>query len=175
MSLSTLWEPHFQAKLLTLAGKWVTTKHQRKALEASQIWLHKSSFVFKNQECVLSFGSCNKVQCGQVGITKSTHRFWYLSKWSADAEGEKHNELLSRDSFAETSQAWFPSTFTLHTVTTTQIWSFLHMAEARGSGRLNWAIDVTAAQHHDKIAQQSPNPGHCVGWEGKVQEGLSFP
>lgn len=119
MSLSTLWEPHFQTKSLTPAGKWVTmianNKHQRKTLEASQIWQHKSSFISKNQECVFCFGSCNKVLCGQVGITKRAHRIKYLSKWSADAKGEKHNQLLSRDSLAETSHAWFPSTSTAHT------------------------------------------------------------
>lgn len=72
------WEPHCQTELLTPAGKWVTmstnNKHQRKTLEASQIWLHKSSFVSKYQECVFSFGSCKEVQCGQAGITKSAHR-----------------------------------------------------------------------------------------------------
>lgn len=161
MSLSTPWEPHFQTKLLTLAAKWVTNnKHQRKTFAASQSWLHKSSFVSKAQECVISFGSCNKVQCGQVGITKSPHRIRRLSKWSADAEGEKHNELLSRDSSAESSHARSPAPL-LPTLTTTLMGPFLHVAEARGSGRMNWARSVTTAQHYDKTAQQRPNPGHC--------------
>lgn len=162
MTLSALWEPHFQTKLLTPAGKWVTmitnSKHQRKTLEASQIWKHKSSFISKNQACVFSFGSHNKVQCGQVGIRKRAHRIKNLSNWSADAEGEKH-EFLSRESFAESSQAWYPAP-SLPTLTTSWIWSFLCLAGARGSGRLTWAAGVTAAQHCHNIAQQSPNSGN---------------
>lgn len=117
-----------------------TNKHQRKTLEESQIWLHKSSFVSKKQEFVFSFGSCNEVQCGQVGITKSAHRIRYLSNDLLMLRGR--NTMSSSAETALQRPAMPDSLYYPHWVF---FGSFLHVAKARGSGRLNcnWCYSTT--------------------------------
>lgn len=112
---STLWDPHFQTKPLTPAGKWVimitNSKHQSKTLETSQIPKHLATQVQLHFEktghdiCSL-FESSNKGGVVKFVSWKELTELSIFPKWSANAKEEKHNQLFTKDTFVKINHAW---------------------------------------------------------------------
>lgn len=172
MSLSTLWEPHFQTKLLTLAAKWVTNnKHQRKTFEASKVGYTNPALFLKPRNVWSPLEAATR--CNVVRL---------VSRRAPTELGVFQNDLLmlrgrnTTSCSAETAlqRAALPDHLHLHYPHWPQHWWGHFFMWLKPEAQAEWTEPGVLQQHNIRTKQPSRAQTQGIARGGKVQEGLSL-